>query len=165
MQQAEELGQAGEPVGFDYPVLQKLDELVPPDHLLASVLRPDFRFDDFNGSYDAPQDLVDLLKDKGFVIDDLAERGLLFASVQGVPLHTDERPSALWVLSATAQPENNTGVDLVCGGQSLRMVSNEVVLFDARLKHGVIASVPGVWAVFSVYVRHASQPPSTGWPT
>lgn len=135
------------------PQLAVLGALTPCPELLARVRRPEFALGDFNSTAKAPLAFVAYLAQHGYQLRAIDRDcgGLLFAHTAGVPIHTDECYSAMWVLEATDVPEDWTQV--IVGGQYASLRAGDVVLFDARLPHGVIASNAERWAVLSVYIE------------
>jgi hypothetical protein len=134
-----------------FPVLEKAGTLTPSTELLAEVLRPGFHVGEFTNSAMAPQALVDFLDKLGLELAEDEGSGLLFASHCGVSLHTDEKPSALWVLGGSINP-HTTSHQFLVDGKSATLSVGDVYLFDARREHGLIAAETGLWAAFSVYV-------------
>jgi hypothetical protein len=130
-----------------------LGKLKPEPLLLAQILDSRFEVGNFTNFAKAPDTLKALLAEHGFEIDAHDEKngGLLFAHTMGVPMHTDEKTSALWVLTTPEVPECPN--QFIVGADVVNLVRDEVHFFDATVPHGVIASAPGLWAVFSIYVR------------
>lgn len=141
----------------EYPVIANLGHIQPSATLLAEVLSPNFNFDDFCQGASIPADFAAFLQEEGYEVDEHTSRGMLFASMRGVSMHTDEKPIALWVLCAKSESPGHAAVELVCGVQSHELHAGEVLIFDARKRHGVIATVPGIWAVLSVYIRRIGE--------
>ncbi|HDR9105968.1 TPA: hypothetical protein QDB04_002824 [Burkholderia vietnamiensis] len=137
----------------DGPELAVLGVLAPCPELLARVRSPEFALGDFNSTAKAPPAFAAYLARHGYQMQAIDRDcgGLLFAHTAGVPIHTDECYSAMWVLEATDAPEDRTQV--IVGGQYASLSAGDVVLFDARLPHGVIASNAERWAVLSVYIE------------
>ncbi|MBU9200095.1 cupin domain-containing protein [Burkholderia multivorans] len=137
----------------DRPELAVLGSLTPCPELLARVQDPKFALGDFNATARAPQVFQAYLAQHGYQLRamDRDYGGLLFAHTAGVPIHTDECYSALWVLEATDAPEDR--VQVIVGGQYVSLSAGDVVLFDARLPHGVISCNAERWAVLSVYIE------------
>ena len=135
------------------PPIKAIGTLTPAPSLLATILSPNFRLGDFTEVAQAPVELRNFLATKGFKLreQDEADGGLLFASVYGVSMHTDDHYSALWVLAASSNPEEPT--QLIVGGEHVQLNAGDVLLFDSTTPHGVISCAPGVWAVFSAYVE------------
>lgn len=134
-----------------FPMLELLGHLAPDPELLSSVLQPSFQLGDFCQSAPYPTALAALLAECGYEFADHG-CGMLFASNAGVTLHVDEQPSVLWVLGGQINPDQ-TSHQLLVGSKDHTLEAGQVVLFDARKRHGVIAGEPGLWAIFSAYVR------------
>ena len=131
--------------------IKHIGELTPEPLLLAKILDASFRPGDFTNVAQAPDNLKRLLAEQGYDIathDDIG--GMLFASNVGVPVHSDDQLSALWVLVEPDVPEHPT--QIIVGGEVKDLSRNDVFIFDASVPHGVIASTTGLWAVFSTYV-------------
>lgn len=148
------------PPAYSYPELCKVGALEPEGAMLQRVLSPDFDLGNFTQGDDIPAALRKLLADNGFEPDDHADMGMLFACLHGVTMHEDEKPSALWVLAAQGERFGHPAQELICGNSCRTLETGDVLLFDARKRHGVIASVPGLWAVYSVYIRRIGEPES-----
>jgi hypothetical protein len=137
-----------------YPVLQYIDTIKAPGGLLAEALRPQFRAGDFSYAVDFPPQLLKALKHEGYAPAE--PQGILFASHHGVSLHTDDQPSVLWALGGCGGdsfvPQGESHQFLV-GDQAVYLQADDVYLFDATRRHGVIAAQPGLWIVFSGYIR------------
>lgn len=131
--------------------LKHLGDLDPCEKLLVRSLEPGFQAGEFTQSGQIPAKLKRLLKSKGLEVDEDVDssRGMLFASSTGVLMHSDDRPSVLWVLSAG----KHEGPQLVCGDEYRTLVPGEVLFFDARKPHGVIVWESGYWVVLSMYVK------------
>jgi hypothetical protein len=130
-----------------------LGKLKPEPLLLAQILDSRFEVGTFTNFAKAPDNFKTLLAEQGYKIDagDKKNGGLLFAHTMGVPMHTDEKTSALWVLTTPEVQEYPN--QFIVGNDVVNLVREEVHFFDATVPHGVIASAPGLWAVFSIYVR------------
>jgi quercetin dioxygenase-like cupin family protein len=137
-----------------FPTLKLLGSLEPDAQLLALALAPGFELKDFEYGAAVTAALKTFLAGHGYEKHEYESCGLLFASDRGVSLHTDERPSALWVLGGQVDASQETH-QLLCGDQSALLSPGEVYLFDATKRHGVIANEHGLWVVFSVYVQPA----------
>jgi hypothetical protein len=138
------------------PHIRPIGKLTPEPLLLAQILDARFAMNAFTNSARAPDSLKALLAREGYELDDEDEThgGILFASTVGVPMHTDEKLSALWVLAASDIADFPS--QFVVGGEYVDLQRNDVLIFDATVPHGLIASSAGLWAVFSIYVREAT---------
>lgn len=135
-----------------YPMLELVGRLTPDAELLSRALRPEFPVGDFNQPAPYPAALGAVLAERGYQFADYGGQGMLFGSMAGVTMHSDEMPSVLWVLGGQINPDM-TSHQLLVGSKTHTLSAGDVILFDARKRHGVIAADPGRWVIFSAYVR------------
>ncbi|MBC8737225.1 cupin domain-containing protein [Paraburkholderia sp. UCT31] len=131
-------------------LVRQIGRLAPDTSLLVRALGARFELNSFENGVEPPTAFVGFLREAGYEIDN-REPCLLFASLHGVGMHTDEQLTALWTLAAPVSDDGN--IELVVGGEYQRLRAGEVLLFDASKPHGAIAGVPGLWCVLSVYVK------------
>ena len=134
-----------------YPLIELIGTLDPELALLGRALTADFQVGEFTCGTPYPESLGVALGAAGLEFDDHG-MGMLFASNHGVSLHTDEHPAVLWVLGGSINQDQTTH-QLLVGNKSHTLGIGQVLLFDARKLHGVIAAATGLWVVFSSYVR------------
>lgn len=135
-----------------YPVLEHVGHLEPDLALASQVLQPNFEPGAFTFGAEYPQSFVDFLASLGYEPHDYGNRGMLFASTYGVPMHTDEYPAALWVLGGQVGTFEDSHT-FVVGGSHAFLKTGAVYIFDSRKPHGVIAAASGLWVVFSTFIR------------
>lgn len=143
-----------------FPTIERIGNLPPYGPMLARAMAPEFPLRCFCQSAECPSGLKAMIEAQGFEGDESFGGGMLFASDAGVTLHADEKPSVLWVLGglSSSDPGAAPTHELIVGAKSLMISAGDVVLFDARKRHGVIAAEIGRWAVFSCYVRRRRAP-------
>lgn len=139
-----------------FPVLEMVGKLTPNLALMGKVFQASFEIGAFKAGEKCVPELAEFLATKGYEIDDFHE-GMLFATDAGVQMHTDEGPSVLWALGGfNGCAERNH--EMVVGNQSAFLVNGGVYLFDSGIRHGLIANRPGLWVVYSAYVRKRKAP-------
>lgn len=132
--------------------LKKLFYVEPPESLLQAASSADFKLGLFTNGYAHPKELIDCLESYGLEPDEDGALGMLFASLYGVTMHSDELPAILWVVGGSIDYELRTH-EFIVDGEREFLEPGYVYLFDARMDHGVISSVEGLWCVFSTYIK------------
>jgi hypothetical protein len=136
-----------------YPVLERIGTLPFDAAVAGQVLAPTFSIGGVTNSIEVPKALADLLVRHGWSIRDEDGTCMLFASTAGVPLHVDEHPSALWVVGGHMNIYEKSHM-FVVGDHTHDLQVGDVLVFDARMRHGLIAATNNLWAVASVYIEH-----------
>lgn len=137
-----------------FPTLQFLATLLPDSELLLRSRSSTFEKGSFTNTALTPREtLGELLRSKGYQLCD-GGRGMLFSSIHGVPMHSDDGHSVLWVLKT---PRGVEGPQLLVEGEERMLYPGDVLLFNSRKRHGVIAYSPGTWTVFSCYVKKVTS--------
>ncbi|MBC8741677.1 hypothetical protein F6X40_34515 [Paraburkholderia sp. UCT31] len=130
------------------PSLAELGWLAPDAALVRRAGNPRFAKGRFDNFVAVPGELEEFLATSGYQISD--DRSILFAASLGVPMHADDDWSVLWTQET---PNRSYAVQFIVGGADVFLYPGQVLLFNARVRHGVIAAAPGRWSVFSANVR------------
>jgi hypothetical protein len=129
-----------------------IGNLEPNTHLLARVAREGCALNDFWTQADVPSELFILLTQQGYKPTE--RTGMLFAHNASVGAHTDDELTACWFLSGCdVQYCNGPAHELFVAGKFLKVGDGDVVLFDARKTHGLLACTTNLWSCFSIYVK------------
>lgn len=129
-----------------------LGNLTPSPVLLAEVAREGVSLNDFTGTMALPQEFHDFLNTHGY--EPTERLGMLFAHDAGVGQHTDESYIACWFLCGTNRRYMGDGShELIVGDKHLTVGDGDVVFFNGRRKYALVASLPGLWACYSIYVK------------
>ena len=87
----------------------------------------------------------------GYEFDDYGN-GMLFASRHSVAMHTDEKPSVVWILKDKKPTDES--LQLIAAGQFVNMEEGNVYIVDTTKLHAVL-SIQSQYVLYCAYIRHA----------